>query len=121
MSNETAEQDIRYLKLRESLLCWTSLSKENCALKLDIHSLTSSHTTLSNENQRLELCLDQAGRETEMLKLQVTELDTTVLSIQGAYNEQFSPIKCKKRRKVKRIQRRDSCGRYCKEPLEIPT
>ena len=83
------EQDIRYLKWSESLLCWTSLSKENCALKLDIHSQTSSHTTLSNENQSLELCLDQAGREKEMLKLQVTELDTTVLSIQGAYNELF--------------------------------
>ena len=89
MSNETAEQDIRYLKWRESLLCWTSLSKENCALKLDLHSKTSSHTTLSNENQSLELCLDQAGRETEMLKRRVTELDTTVLSIQGAYNELF--------------------------------
>ena len=89
MSNETAEQHIRYLKWRESLLCWTSLSKENCALKLDIHSQTSSHTTLSNENQRLELCLDQAGREKEMLKLQVTELDATVLSIQDTYNELF--------------------------------
>ena len=66
-----------------------SLSKENSALKLDLHSQTSTHTTLSNENQRLELCLDQAGREKEMLKRQVTELDTTVLSIQDTYNELF--------------------------------
>ena len=65
------------------------MSKENCALKLDIHSQTSSHTTLSNENQRLELCLDQAGREKEILKRRVTELDTTVLSIQDTYNELF--------------------------------
>ena len=66
-----------------------SLSKENSALNLDLHSQTSTHTTLSNENQRLELCLDQAGREKEMLKRQVTELDTTVLSIQDTYNELF--------------------------------
>ena len=46
------------------------------------YSETSTHTTLSNENQRLELCLDQAGRDKEMLKRRVTELDTTVLSIQ---------------------------------------
>ena len=66
-----------------------SLSKENSALKLDLHSQTSSHTTLSNENQSLELCLDQAGREKEILKRRVTELDTTVLSIQDTYNELF--------------------------------
>ena len=35
------------------------------------------------------MCLDQAGRETEILKLRVTELDTTVLSIQDTYNELF--------------------------------
>ena len=52
-----------------------SLSKENSALKLDIHCQTSTHTTFSNENQRLELCLAQAGREKEMLKRRVTELD----------------------------------------------
>ena len=66
-----------------------SLSKENSALKLYFHSQTSTHTTLSNENQRLELCVDQAGREKEILKRRVTELDTTVLSIQDTYNELF--------------------------------
>ena len=66
-----------------------SLSKENSALKLYFHSQTSSHATLSNENQSLELCLDQAGREKEILKRRVTELDTTVLSIQDTYKELF--------------------------------
>ena len=66
-----------------------SLSKENSALKLDLHCQTSTHTTFSNENQRIESCLDQAGREKEMLKRRVTELDTSVLSIQDTYNELF--------------------------------
>ena len=66
-----------------------SLNKENSFLKLEIHSKISSHTTLSTENQRLELCLDQGEREKGMLKRRVTELDTTVLSIQDTYNELF--------------------------------
>ena len=53
------------------------------------YSETSTHTTFSNENQRLELCLDQAGRENENSKRRVTELETTVLSIQDTYNELF--------------------------------
>ena len=66
-----------------------SLSKENSALKLDLYFKTAKCTTFSIENQRLELCLDQAGRENENLKRRVTELDTTVLSIQDTYNELF--------------------------------
>ena len=66
-----------------------SLSKENSALKLDLHCQTSTHTTFSNENQRIESCLGQTGREKEMLKRRVTELDTSVLSIQDTYNELF--------------------------------
>ena len=66
-----------------------SLSKENSALQLDQYCQTARNTTLSFENQRLELCLDQAGRENENLKRCVTELETTVLSIQDTYNELF--------------------------------
>ena len=66
-----------------------SLSKENSALQLDQYCQTARNTTLSDENQRLELCLDQAGRENENLQRRVTELETTVLSIQDTYNQLF--------------------------------
>lgn len=65
------------------------LKKEISSLKLELHSGISTHTTLATENQRLELQLDQTGREIEMLKRRNTELDTTVLSIQETYNELF--------------------------------
>ena len=67
----------------------SSLKKENSSLKLELHSGISTHTTLATENQRLELQLDQTGREIKMLKRRNTELDTTVLSIQETYNELF--------------------------------
>ena len=66
-----------------------SLSKENSALQLDLYFQTAKHATFSSENQRLELCLDQAGRENQNLKRRVTELETTVLSIQDTYNQLF--------------------------------
>ena len=73
-------------EFKETIL---SLKKEISSLKLELHSGISTHTTLATENQRLELQLDQTGREIEMLKRRNTELDTTVLSIQETYNELF--------------------------------
>ena len=76
-------------QLEESKNTIADLNKENSGLKLELHSQISTHTTLSTENQRLELCLDQAEREKEMLKRRVTELDATVVSIQDTYNDLF--------------------------------
>ena len=55
-----------------------SLNKENSFLKLELDSRISSHTTLSTENQRLELCLDQAEQEKTMLKRRVQLSNSTL-------------------------------------------
>ncbi|KAI6660991.1 hypothetical protein LOD99_13714 [Oopsacas minuta] len=89
LEGKVNELDKYRIQLEESKDIVASLKKEISSLKLELHSEISTHTTLSTENQRLELQLDQTGREMEMLRRRVTELDTTVLSIQGTYNELF--------------------------------